>query len=203
MNKVVILDAGHGINTPGKRSPLYGVPRLPVLEWQLNIAIVTALYKILPLKGVEVVFSSTDIFDKALQDRAATVKKIVKDNLDATVLLISIHCNAFGTDEKFTLPSGIEFLYCSKSVQNERLARHISAGFDGVYSDMPNQYKNRGLRERNGLFLLKHSPVPSVMIEAGFMTCLSELELLLEYKYQVYLANKITEGILSYYGSLE
>lgn len=203
MNKLVILDAGHGINTPGKRSPLFGSPRVPVLEWQLNIAIVTALYKVLHLKGIAVEFSSTDIIDKSLKDRMATVNKIIKANNNSKILLVSIHCNAFGDGEQFTYPEGIEFLYSTKTIQNERLARHISACFDGVYLDAPNTYKNRGLRERNGLYLLNSSSVPTVMIEAGFMTCRMELERLLNYKFQVYLADKITEGILSYYGSLQ
>lgn len=206
MNKLVILDAGHGINTPGKRSPLYPLhssPRLPVLEWQLNIAIVTAMYKILTSKKIAVEFSSTNVLDQPLQDRIIKIKNLVKQNAGANIVVVSVHCNAYNTDAEFSSPNGIEFLYSTKIVQNERLARHISAGFDGTYLGNNKAYKNRGLRERSGLYLLNASPVPTVLVEAGFMTSFAELQQLLDYHYQVYIANTIIEGVLSYYDSLQ
>lgn len=90
--KILIISAGHGHNTPGKRIPLSLNPN-DIREWDLNQRIATYLQEYLAeYDGIKVVRVDdvTGVKDIALQTRSD-----ISDNLEAD-FYIAIHHNAAG-----------------------------------------------------------------------------------------------------------
>lgn len=201
--QIVILDAGHGINTPGKRTPKfkYGTNDILtyILEYEINIAYVLELQKILSVYSIETALTSNELTDKSLANRMKSVRQIVNDNKSAEAIFVSIHANAFGNGVVFTNPNGIEFLYSPKMLDNQILANQICDKFNGRFLDDRSAYKNRGLKKRTDLYVLNNSPVASCLVEVGFMTNKQELDLLLDAEYRNTMCLNIANGILQYF----
>ena len=93
-NLVVILDAGHGSNTPGKCSP-----DKSLYEWSWNREIVAMLCeRLYGLENIQTVILVPEENDVPLKERVRRVNTIVHDAKieNKEVLLISIHINAAG-----------------------------------------------------------------------------------------------------------
>lgn len=91
---VVILDAGHGKDTPGKCAP-----DKSLYEWQWNREIVAMLCeRLYGLENIQTVILVPEEHDVPLKERVRRVNTIVHDAKIAgkEVLLISIHINAAG-----------------------------------------------------------------------------------------------------------
>ena len=91
---VVIFDAGHGINTPGKCSP-----DKSLYEWSWNREIVAMLCeRLYGLENIQTVILVPEENDVPLKERVRRVNTIVHDAKieGKEVLLISIHINAAG-----------------------------------------------------------------------------------------------------------
>ena len=85
---MIILDNGHGINTPGKRSPFE-----PVLyEYEFNRDIVKRISNKLNLLNISNVILTPEEEDVSLTTRVKRANKIYSSYPDA--ILISIHANA-------------------------------------------------------------------------------------------------------------
>lgn len=197
MNKpLIFLDAGHGINTAGKRSPIFTKNNDYVAEYELNIPIVLMLYKLLRDNNYDVDFSTTDIMDTDLINRYDYMyKKALANIIKYNPILISIHSNAFGDGKLFNDAYGIETLYNPNKPYDEKLANIVHTE---VIKNIENA-KNRGLKKRSNLKLLKIPNIPSCMIEIGFMTNKYDLNKLLSYEYKLDLAHAIFNGIVKYY----
>lgn len=197
MNKpFVFLDAGHGINTAGKRSPIFNNNKDYMAEFEFNIAVTFILYKLLRDNNIKVEFSTDNIFDTDLNIRIGYINmqnRIYSPTY--TPILISIHANAFGDGKTFNTATGIETLYNPNKPYDEKLATFI-------HTEVTNslfQMQNRGLKSRSGLALLKKVNMPACMVECGFMTNKDDLTKLLSYEYKLDLAHAIYNGIIKYY----
>ena len=85
---MIILDNGHGINTPGKRSPFE-----PVLyEYEFNRDIVKRISDKLNTLNIPNVILTPEEEDVSLSTRVKRANEIYSYNPDA--ILISIHANA-------------------------------------------------------------------------------------------------------------
>ena len=102
---------------------------------------------------------------------------------------ISLHCNAFteasahGTDV---------FVYSADSeayALGEQILEKLVAG-TGL--------RNRGMKIKPELYVLRHTTMPAVLVEMGFMSTPGELMLLVNDSYQDKLAIGIAEGIVQY-----
>ena len=56
----------------------------------------------------------------------------------------------------------------------------------------------REIKKDNNYYMYKQIRTPGILIEAGFLSNPSDLYLLKQDKYQEYLANLITNGIIEY-----
>ena len=97
MNKsiIVLLDNGHGVNTPGKCSP-----DKTLLEYKWAREIVDKLmveFAKLGIRSIKLVPEDTDI---SLRERVRRANQHYKNN-NKQAILISVHCNAAGSDGKW------------------------------------------------------------------------------------------------------
>ena len=149
----VTIDAGHGINTAGKRTPD------GVREWTLNDAVADTVEKILEQEGVEVIRLDdiTGATDIPLRTRSDMANQYGAD------CHISIHHNAFGSGTEWGNWSGTEAFVKHPSSEAHELAEKILQNIQ-----QSTGLKNRGVKFNN-LHMTREVRVPSVLVEGGFM----------------------------------
>ncbi|MCM1452596.1 MAG: N-acetylmuramoyl-L-alanine amidase, partial [Clostridium sp.] len=86
---IVLIDNGHGVETPGKRSP---DERL--LEWKWTRIVARKAAERLRARGVDVRLLVEEVRDVSLRERAGRANA-----LEGEILLVSIHANAAGRGE--------------------------------------------------------------------------------------------------------
>lgn len=156
----IIIDAGHGPNTAGKRSP---DGRLR--EFHFNSAVADEVKKRLLLDGHTVIFSHHPEADVPLHERTQLANRLKAD------LFISIHANAAGSG--FTGASGIEtFIYSQPHADSKRLAEMVQLALC-----LSVKRRDRGVKKAD-FAVLRDTHMPAVLIECGFMTNREELALL-------------------------
>ena len=104
---VVIIDSGHGFNTPGKRSPLWP-DGTQLLEWEFNRDVAKRIQRDLSHQGIKSVLLVEEAIDIHLYVRAERVNKIVQDFPGS--FMVSIHGNSGGGNgwEVWTSPGQTE-----------------------------------------------------------------------------------------------
>jgi N-acetylmuramoyl-L-alanine amidase len=177
----IMLDAGHGLSTPGKRTPD------GMREFEFNSAVTEIAKKLLlEYENTQVIFAHdpTGKVDVSLADRVA------KANKEKVDVVVSIHANAFGDD--WNDANGIEtFISDDRFPFNElELASYIQK-----YLIRETGRKNRGVK-RGSLYMTKVSnTIPSVLVECGFMTNKEEAALLKSSSYREKCAQGIVKGL--------
>lgn len=189
---VVVIDAGHGGNDPGK----IGIDGS--LEKDINLKIAKRLKQYLEASDVEVVltrendnglYSPTDN-RKKMADMTKRCK-IINDISPA--LTVSIHQNSYHQENV----SGGQVFYYKSSDKGKRLAEIIQQRFDYVLGD-----NNKRLAKPNDkYYLLLHAKTPIVIVECGFLTNRIEASLLNSDEYQDRMAWTIHMGIMEYLNS--
>lgn len=175
----ICIDAGHGANTAGKRSP-DGM----LLEYEFNRDVARRLKDILVRHGVEVVLTCGDDYDIPLQQRCDIANQLKVD------YFISIHANAFGTD--WNDAKGWEIYVVAKGGRAEELAEAIHE-----YSIAELGLKDRGVKTAN-FYVLRNTNMPAVLIEHGFYTNKAECELLKDSDFRQKCAVADAKGILDF-----
>jgi N-acetylmuramoyl-L-alanine amidase len=94
MNRLWILDNGHGNNTPGKRSPVWS-DGSQLFEWEFNRDIVDRIaYTLSCRNDIRFHVLVPEENDISLSERVERVNTLVKTNFNS--ILVSIHANAGG-----------------------------------------------------------------------------------------------------------
>ncbi|MCM3745327.1 N-acetylmuramoyl-L-alanine amidase [Sporosarcina luteola] len=176
----IILDAGHGPLTPGKRSP-----DGKLLEFHFNVELAERIRHYLLLEGVDVFYSHENSRDVPLTERAAIANKLDAD------AFVSLHANAFGNGWNET--QGIEtYMYPQASKRTAALAEQVHRSLIAACGR-----KDRGVKTAN-FSVLRETRMPAALVECGFMTNREEAGLLLSSAYRVQCARAIGFGILNW-----
>lgn len=118
-----------------------------------------------------------------IKNRLAFVKEKDPD------LFITIHLNAIPSPKW----SGAQTFYYPKYDESKHLAKMIQAE---IIRNLENT--TREALPIQGVYLLKHAEVPSAIVEIGFLSNETELELLKDKDYQRQMAASIYNGILRF-----
>jgi len=175
----VAVDDGHGMETPGKRTP-DGYR-------ENNFNHYTKEYLIDELKhnGFDIVDCSPTRNDNSLQDRCNRANKGKAD------IFVSIHFNAL--TGKWGTHGGIETFSYYTSSKGEKLAEYVHKQ---LLKGTP--LKDRGTKKA-GFYVLKHTKMPAVLIECGFMDNKKEALLMKSNSYRKECASEICKGICDYF----
>lgn len=187
--KIVVIDAGHGGNDPGK----IGVD--DSLEKDINLIIAGKVKTILQQQDVEVVMTRET--DEGLYEEQTSNKK-VQDMKNRCNLInetkpdcvVSIHQNSY--HEEYV--NGAQVFYYGNSEEGKRLAETLQAKLVS-YADPDNR---RQAKSNESYYLLKKTSVPIVIVECGFLSNWEEAKKLQEDSYQNQIAWAVAMGILSY-----
>ncbi|RDY30110.1 N-acetylmuramoyl-L-alanine amidase [Lachnotalea glycerini] len=191
--KVVVIDAGHGGNDPGK----VGINE--VLEKDINLSIALILKKMLEAEDVEVVMTretDTGLYEessknKKAQDMRNRTSLISKTN---PVVAVSIHQNSY--HEEYV--NGAQVFYYEHSKNAKDLAEVLQKEIKNhVQPDNKREAKNN-----SSYYLLKKTDATTVIVECGFLSNREEAAKLTDETYQEKLAWAIHLGILQYINSI-
>lgn len=178
----IMLDAGHGYNTPGKRSPD------GMREYEFNRVVASETKAILETyKDVTVYFSHSDTKDVSLQERTDKANRLAVD------CFVSIHANAFGTG--WNDVSGIEtYVYTSKPKVATELASKVQKNLV-----VATGLRDRGVKTAN-FHVLRATKMTAILVECGFMTNKADLKLLRSNVYRKTCAEAIVKGLREQFG---
>lgn len=101
MKILVIIDNGHGIDTPGKCSP-----DKRLLEWAWTRDIARMLAAELERRGIEAALLVTEDADVPLRERCRRANALCAQRGAGGCLLVSIHSNAAGADGQWKSAGG-------------------------------------------------------------------------------------------------
>lgn len=183
----ICLDAGHsfGLNGEGKDPGAINT-ELNLKESYIAMELVFMLGKLLAKDDHDVIYTRINGSDSiTLKKRCETANKADAD------IFISIHLNSCDNPKA----TGIETLRYNKSSQKSiALANSVQRKlieYTGA--------KDRGVKERNDLYVLKRTNMPAILIEVGFISNNEEARKLSEdeeYRNSIVLA--IADGIEAY-----
>lgn len=171
---VVFVDAGHGGSDPGAVAN-------GVKEKDINLSVALKVRSKLQDLGVQVVMNrDKDIFVN-YKDTA-----VLANNANPDVF-VSIHHNSAGTN---TGVNGIESFY------NKDIDKVYANGIHNKLISYTGAY-NRGLKW-DEYYVTRHTKMPAVLIEGGFVTNAAEAAKLKTDGYQEKIANAIVDGAMDY-----
>ncbi|AXH99880.1 N-acetylmuramoyl-L-alanine amidase [Sporosarcina sp. PTS2304] len=175
---LIIVDAGHGPETPGKRTP-DGKLR----EFHFNVAVAEWVGKFLRAEGIQVHYTHTISRDVPLHERTATANRLRAD------AFVSIHANAYGTG--WNDAQGIEtYIYPRASKSSAVLASNVQSALIAACKRV-----DRGVKKAD-FAVLRDTHMPAILAECGFMSNQTEATLLQNKEYQLQCARALTFGIL-------
>jgi N-acetylmuramoyl-L-alanine amidase len=195
----ILIDNGHGENTPGKCSP---DKRLREYAYAREIA--RRVEKCLKCKGYDALRIVEEETDIPLSVRCKRVNDICKQVETKNVLLVSIHNNAAGADGKWHAARGFSaHVGLNASSKSKMLAQYlwneaIQQGLKGNRSVPAAPYIAQNLA------ICRDTACPAVLTENLFQDNKEDVELLLseegKEKVTATHVNAIVEFIKDYYG---
>lgn len=207
--KVIVLDAGHGGNDPGKISAKLGVN-----EKTFTLDVARRTQKLLEAGGYRVVLTREDDSFVALPQRAALA------NLARADAFVSIHFNALANDNK---TSGVEVYTFAPRFQRSTNAWGATEKNDTEdYASPGNRFDHwnvalahaihrrfvvdlktadRGKKLMH-LAVLRPLNCPGVLLECGFLTSDTEARKIATPAYRQQLAGALAAGIRDYAAAL-
>lgn len=188
----VILDNGHGVNTPGKCSP-----DKSLLEYKWAREMVDLIIKELSKLGIKAVKLVPEDTDVSLKERVKRANQIYKDT-SKQAILISVHCNAAGADGKWHNASGWSvFVSKNASSNSKRLAQSL-------YKEAKKNklQGNRSVPKEEywvqSLAMCRDTNCPAVLTENMFQDNKEDVTLLLSDEGKKKIVSVHVQGILSY-----
>ena len=185
-DKVIVIDAGHGGSDPGAVGPN------KVQEKTVTLAVAQKVKTLLEQSGAKVLMTRQTDVDVYGPNASAVdelkARTMVANNNKADVF-VSIHINAF------TNPTvgGIATYYYKNSGYSAMLAKNIE----------DNLAKVSGMQDRGtnaaGFYVLKHTDMPAVLAELGFISNPSEEKMLTVPQKQQQLAQGIVQGLEDFF----
>ena len=190
--KVIVIDPGHG----GFDS---GASANGAVEKDINLEVAKFLKEYVEAGGGTAYLTRETDTDTADPNRAKNVtqkksdlqmRKTAIEKHEAD-LFVSIHMNKFEQSQY----RGAQVFYDDDSEENKLLAEAVQQAIKDTLKDNNNRAaKNTG----DSIFVIKNNPIPSVLIECGFLSNSEEAKQLLMPDYQKKLAEGIYVGILKY-----
>ena len=190
----VLIDNGHGENTPGKRSP---DGRLR--EWSYTREIANLVVVGLRKLGIDAERIVKEDSDVPLSERCRRANNIYRDT-GKKAILVSIHCNAAGNGISWMIAQGWSvFVSNNASLNSKKLAESLAQVAEcisvPVRKPMPGQ-----LYWQQNLAICRDTNCPAILTENFFQDNKEDVEYLLSREGKDTVARIHIEGILKYLG---
>ena len=191
----ILVDNGHGIETPGKRSP-DGVLR----EYAWNRLIATRIVSALTDLGHDAQLLVPELTDVPLPERCRRVNEICRLLGTDNVILISIHANAAGKGDKWLDATG----WCAYTTRGDTRADALATClYEAARRYLPGQklrtdYADGDPDLEADFHIIRRTLCPSVLVENMFMDGRKDYEFLLSSDGQQAIVSLHVAGICRY-----
>lgn len=166
----IFINAGHGGNDPG------AVSKNGNKEADITRSVSSILARKLIKNGYNVEY---------FQQKTSFTEVSKVENTSNSDLFISIHCNSAANETA----NGVEVLYYPTSTKGKKFAQLVQSELVEV-----TKLRDRGLKARTDLHVLKHTKAVAILVELAFLSNATEEKLLLENPEMF--ANAILKGIM-------
>ena len=191
----ILIDAGHGIDTPGKRSP-DGAFR----EYLWNREIADLVCEDLEIDGYDVSLVVPETNDISLKTRVNRVNAVCSQIGTENVILVSIHSNAAGNGMNWMNAKGWSCYTTKGNTKSDILAELLYDSFEMSFPDRKiRKDMQDGDRDwEENFYIIQKSKCPAVLIENFFYDNKEECHWLMQDAVKVRIAMAIGQGIKDY-----
>ena len=200
---IILLDNGHGKETPGKRSPKLENGK-QLFEWQWTREVTAKIAKLLEQEGIEYKMLVPEERDVKLAVRCNRANNYNREAMKQgkSTVFISVHVNAAGNEGKWMNAYGWS-VWTSKGItkadtfatdmwnEAEKILKEAGQKIRKDSSDGDPDYES-------DFFVLKNTNMPAVLTENFFMDCKEECKWLMTEEAKDICAKIHVEGIKKY-----
>ena len=167
-NIKILIDNGHGVNTPGKRSP---DGRFREYAWAREIA--RAIVADCKDLGYDAELLVPEEYDVCLSARCYRANCWCERLGKSNVLLVSIHVNAAGKGDRWYNATGWSAYTCKGQTRSDKLADCLykQAGLWLPGHRLRMDYSDGDPDIESDFAILKKTACPAVLTENGFQDC--------------------------------
>ena len=191
----VLIDPGHGIDTPGKRSPdsLFR-------EYLWNRQVADLILDGLISAGVDASLVVTETNDVTLRNRVNRVNTICNRLGASNVLLVSIHANAAGDGSAWMNARGWSCYTSKGKTGSDQVAECLYDAFEEEFQDRKiRKDMSDGDRDwEENFYVLQKSKCAAVLLENFFYDNREECAWMLQEETKRRIASAVVKGIIKY-----
>lgn len=191
----ILIDNGHGENTPGKRSP-DGVLR----EYAYTREIADCIVRELAKRGYDAERIVKENLDVPLAERARRANELCGKLGTSNVILVSIHCNAAGSGSEWMKARGWSAYTTKGQTKADDLANCLYAAAESVFvgqkirkdmSDVDPDWEEN-------FYILQKTKCPAVLTENFFQDNKDDVVFLLSSEGKKQIVRVHVDGIIKY-----
>ena len=191
----ILIDPGHGIDTPGKRSP-DGLFR----EYLWNRQVADLILEGLLSAGVDASLVVTETNDVTLRNRVNRINTICNRVGASNVLLVSIHANAAGNGSAWMNAKGWSCYTSKGKTKSDQVAECL---YDAFEAEFPERKIRKDMSDgdrdwEENFYVLQKSKCPAVLLENFFYDNREECAWMLQEETKRRIASAAVKGIIKY-----
>ena len=192
---LILIDNGHGHNTPGKRSP-----DGKFLEYAYNREIATRIVADLTDRGYNAQLLVPEPEDIPLSERVRRINAHCNTLGKSNVIVISIHVNAAGNGLQWLNATGWSCYTSKGQTTSDRIAECF---YEAAKKNFPDRrirtdYSDNDPDWEENFYILRKSLCPAVLTENFFMDNPQDLEFLQSRAGKQAIVDTHVEGITEY-----
>lgn len=162
----ILIDNGHGIDTPGKQSP-DGFFR----EYAYTRFLASNIQERLLALNLDARLLVPELEDISLKERCRRVNQICQESVNETVILISLHVNAAGMGKEWMKARGWSCYTTHGQTAADSIANCL---YEAAKVYLPNMrlrtdYTDGDPDIESNFYILRHTSCPAVLTENLFM----------------------------------
>ena len=192
----VLIDNGHGSNTPGKRSP-DGLFREYAYTREIAVEVASALRK----KGYDAELLVPELYDVKLLERVHRVNVKCQTWGASNVMLVSIHCNAAGSGQEWKSARGWEAWTSRGQTEGDKLAECLYESALETFAPgtkIRSDWGDGDYDKENQFTILSKTLCPAVLTENFFIDNKKDVEFLQSKEGKDAIVKCHVEGIIKY-----
>lgn len=191
----ILIDPGHGIDTPGKRSP-DGLFR----EYLWNRQVADLILEGLLSAGIDAALLVTETNDVSLRNRVNRVNTICNRLGASNVLLVSIHANAAGNGSAWMNAKGWSCYTSPGQTESDKVAEFLYKAFEQEFAErrIRTDYRDGDKDWEENFYILTKAACPAVLLENFFYDNRDECKWLLQEDTKKRVALATSNGIFNY-----
>lgn len=191
---LILIDNGHGYDTPGKCSPDGSFK-----EFAYNREIAAKVVSELQKRGYNARLLVPELHDISLKERVNRVNKECKALGKNNVLLISIHVNAAGNGNWMSA-RGWSCYTTEGETESDKVAEHLYNAAERLFvgHKIRKDYSDGDRDWEKAFYICRKTLCPAVLVENFFMDNKDDLAYLISDEGKNAIVNCHVDGVISY-----